>query len=489
MFANFGSGDPLGAVVVMGSRKISPELVEVLPLRGIDTCTREEIQIARFPLDPFYRRILRAYELAPTQVATNGWSQMAGSLYLWFRHSIGFEMPLHVFQKVYLPKKLPKKKDRKEKVDWYYFRPWRVHKPFVLDCPWSIKLWKEMWFWEVAREKAKRLVPRTGGEDEDDEETVPLVKKLKVGDHPKLMLSRLVRGGRTAGEGDKQKRKEIPSDDAAGAINGEEGVAVTTEPLQRTLSITPTRVIVLGDFPSESRRWGKGKEKGRKAFVAGGDIEDLLEASIACSIRAASASMKSLNALKKYKKKMTGEAAKAEEFRATMEGLVATTESAKAAYQKMSEDLAEAKGHIATLTKRLDDTLAPQAIAYIVLEKVNEEKKALQLSSQNEVSALRTDLEAFAKARLDDEEAYVNILSEKRVLKENLVGAEAEFIANFHKTEAYASFSAYFTSIGQQEVITVLHSEFPDLDISILDDKFPAIELGDDVEAFNPPDE
>ncbi|KAL2518864.1 hypothetical protein Adt_15111 [Abeliophyllum distichum] len=45
-----------------------------------------------------FRRILRAYDLAPTQVAPNGWSQMVGGMYLWFRHSFGMEMPLHVFQ-------------------------------------------------------------------------------------------------------------------------------------------------------------------------------------------------------------------------------------------------------------------------------------------------------------------------------------------------------------------------------------------------------
>ncbi|KAL2466035.1 Uncharacterized protein Adt_41886 [Abeliophyllum distichum] len=51
----------------------------------------------RLPLDPFYGCVLKTYGLALTQVATNGWSQMVGSLYLWFWHSTGFEMPLHVF--------------------------------------------------------------------------------------------------------------------------------------------------------------------------------------------------------------------------------------------------------------------------------------------------------------------------------------------------------------------------------------------------------
>ncbi|KAL2524167.1 Uncharacterized protein Adt_09221 [Abeliophyllum distichum] len=66
----------------------------------------------RLPLHPMFRRILRAYDLAPTQVSPNGWSQMVGGMYLWFRHIFGSEMPLHVFQTIYQPRKLPRKKGR-----------------------------------------------------------------------------------------------------------------------------------------------------------------------------------------------------------------------------------------------------------------------------------------------------------------------------------------------------------------------------------------
>ncbi|KAL2527269.1 Plus3 domain-containing protein [Abeliophyllum distichum] len=101
----------------------------------------------RLPLHPMFRRILRAYDLAPTQVTPNGWSQMVGGMYLWFRHSFGMEMSLHVFQTVYQPRKLPRKKGREEEVGWYYFCPWGSHKPLVTGCPSSIKQWKESWFW------------------------------------------------------------------------------------------------------------------------------------------------------------------------------------------------------------------------------------------------------------------------------------------------------------------------------------------------------
>ncbi|KAL2505797.1 Uncharacterized protein Adt_21418 [Abeliophyllum distichum] len=101
----------------------------------------------RLPLHPMLRRILRAYALAPTQVSPNGWSQMMGGMYLWFRHSFGMEMPLHVFQTVYQPRKLPRKKGKEEEAGWYYFCPWGSHKPLVTGCPSSIKQWKESWFW------------------------------------------------------------------------------------------------------------------------------------------------------------------------------------------------------------------------------------------------------------------------------------------------------------------------------------------------------
>ncbi|KAL2505378.1 Uncharacterized protein Adt_20999 [Abeliophyllum distichum] len=90
----------------------------------------------RLPLHPMFRRILKAYDLAPTQVSPNGWSQMVGGMYLWFRHSFGMEMPLHVFQTIYQPRKLPRKKGREEEVGWYYFCPWGSHKPLrVFDDP------------------------------------------------------------------------------------------------------------------------------------------------------------------------------------------------------------------------------------------------------------------------------------------------------------------------------------------------------------------
>ncbi|KAL2497684.1 Uncharacterized protein Adt_23234 [Abeliophyllum distichum] len=56
----------------------------------------------RLPLHPMFRRILKVYDLAPTQVSPNGWSQMVGGMY---------------------------------------------PSPLVTGYPSSIKQWKESWFW------------------------------------------------------------------------------------------------------------------------------------------------------------------------------------------------------------------------------------------------------------------------------------------------------------------------------------------------------
>ncbi|KAL2541247.1 hypothetical protein Adt_02225 [Abeliophyllum distichum] len=112
----------------------------------------------------------------------------------------------------------------------------------------------------------------------------------------------------------------------------------------------------------------------------------------------------------------------------------------------MNQSLVEVEENIAALTKSFDDALAAQAITATALEKANEEKNALQLSSQSEVALLKAELEATAKAWSDSEDVYVRILAEKKTLEEKLTNAEVEFTANFHNIEAYASFFSFFAS-------------------------------------------
>ncbi|KAL2513325.1 Uncharacterized protein Adt_18925 [Abeliophyllum distichum] len=252
------------------------------------------------------------------------------------------------------------KKDKEEEVGWYYFGPWRVHKPFVLDCPSSIKLWKEAWFWvsgnwqrvvsdpepeldvpgvygnasaflqcELKKEELDILREIYGQASEDKrfgklirlpkylielgqmatKEVAHLPNRPKVVDQPKPTLSRLVRSSRV-GEGlknNKKKEKESLSKGVTKVVSEAKAVAIVTELLQRVLSVTPTRAIVVGDLlhrdldlqsALEAQAFSRYLPLSWKAFMIEGDMEYLLEASIACSIRATSTSMRSLNALK-----------------------------------------------------------------------------------------------------------------------------------------------------------------------------------------------
>ncbi|KAL2453101.1 hypothetical protein Adt_49399 [Abeliophyllum distichum] len=67
------------------------------------------------PKDP------EGYDLAPYPGHSQWLESDGGEHVLWFRHSFGMEMPLHVFQSVYQPRKLPRKKGKEEEVGWYYF--------------------------------------------------------------------------------------------------------------------------------------------------------------------------------------------------------------------------------------------------------------------------------------------------------------------------------------------------------------------------------
>ncbi|KAL2492793.1 Uncharacterized protein Adt_28421 [Abeliophyllum distichum] len=198
MSSSATGGDTLRRVEGEASPSVSQSMEGVLPIRGVDGNTGEALPIGPAPglreaSDPYRVEVVRWAALdvpsimveedltrmreeymipsdiglilpEPNEracssrmgctalhlnafVAPNGWSQMVGGMYLWFRHSFGMEMPLHVFQTVYQPRKLLRKKGKEEEAGWYYFCPWGSHKPLVTGCPSSIKQWKESWFW------------------------------------------------------------------------------------------------------------------------------------------------------------------------------------------------------------------------------------------------------------------------------------------------------------------------------------------------------
>ncbi|KAL2476182.1 Uncharacterized protein Adt_36918 [Abeliophyllum distichum] len=567
----------------------------------------------RLPLHPMLRRILRAYSLAPTQVSPNGWSQMVGGMYLWFRHSFGMEMPLHVFQTVYQPRKLPKKKGKEEEVGWYYFCPWGSHKPLVTGCPSSIKQWKESWFWvsgnwqrvvddpepdldvpsvygiasslprcelssgsievlrsiyqadtksrsysfilnrqrclvelglipsqaemdqgrrprptlaKLAKQRPRTLVPGSA-EDSSQRRVIEelsragnkeAAKVIEVDDTPEteVPLSRK-RKARPSGPGATQA--------AVIAVESADPPTTASVPaLQRTLAVNTAGEVVL-EGPSKSTPAPEGESGGSyeskkrlreligapgaripddalrsvpffpsmgaqafkkyftpkwEEFSSHGELEDVLEASLASAIRASAMQMKVLGEFRnrmQEQKRRFAEASKADkEHQQALEGLKAALESAEIAYKQMEADLRESDSNLLNMTKQLDNANAAQKVAAEALEVANAEKRRLQeevKSRDEEISSLRRELADAAEGRKVAEEGKEEVEARWKEVEAKLVNAEADFVANFHNTEAYSNFSDYFARVGQQEVLTALRTDHPDFDVKNLEARFP----------------
>ncbi|KAL2470966.1 Uncharacterized protein Adt_39102 [Abeliophyllum distichum] len=545
----------------------------------------------RLPLHPMLRRILRAYSLAPTQVSPNGWSQMVGGMYLWFRHSFGMEMPLHVFQTVYQPRKLSRKKGKEEEAGWYYFCPWGSHKPLVTGCPSSIKQWKESWFWvsgnwqRVVDDPEPDLdVPSVYGiasgyqEPELQLHLEPTAlpgrtwsNRLSRGDAPRPTLAKLAKqrprtlvpgsaedssqrrviedlsraGNKEAAEPPKvievddapetevplsRKRKARPSgpgtSQAAGAAVeiADPPTTISVPPLQRTLAVNTAGEVVL-EGPSKSTPTPEGGSGGSynsrrrlreligapgarilddalrsvpfypsigaqafkkyftpkwEEFSSHGELEDVLEASLASAIRASAMQMKVMGEFRnrmQEQKRRVAEASKADkEHQQALEGLRTALEGAQIAYKQMEADLRESDSNLLNMTKQLDNANAAQKVAAEALEAANVEKRRLQeeaKSRDEEVSSLRQELANAAKGKKEAEDGKEEVEARLKEVEAKLANAEADFVANFHNTEAYSNFSDYFARVGQQEVLTALRTDHPDFDVKTLETRFP----------------
>ncbi|KAL2498210.1 Uncharacterized protein Adt_23760 [Abeliophyllum distichum] len=535
----------------------------------------------RLPLHPMLRRILRAYSLAPTQVSPNGWSQMVGGMYLWFRHSFGMEMPLHVFQTVYQPRKLPKKKGKEEEAGWYYFCPWGSHKPLVTGCPSSIKQWKESWFWvsgnwqRVVDDPEPDLdvpsvygiassLPRcelSSGSIEvlrsiyqaDTKSRsysfilnrqrclvelglIPSQAEMDQGRRPRPTLAKLAKQRpRTLVPGsaeDSSQRREGQALWARGHLGGGHCSGErrslqrlpASQALQRTLAVNTAGEVVL-EGPSKSTPAPEGESGGSyeskkrlreligapgaripddalrsvpffpsmgaqafkkyftpkwEEFSSHGELEDVLEASLASAIRASAMQMKVLGEFRnrmQEQKRRFAEASKADkEHQQALEGLKAALESAEIAYKQMEADLRESDSNLLNMTKQLDNANAAQKVAAEALEAANVEKRRLQeeaKSRDEEISSLRRELANAAEGRKVAEEGKEEVEARLKEVEAKLVNAEADFVANFHNTEAYSNFSDYFARVGQQEVLTALRTDHPDFDVKNLETRFP----------------
>ncbi|KAL2491835.1 putative abhydrolase domain-containing protein [Abeliophyllum distichum] len=208
-------------------------------------------------------------------------------------------------------------------------------------------------------------------------------------------------------------------------------------------------------------------------FSSHGELEDVLEASLASAIRASAMQMKVLGEFRtrmQEQKRRAAEASKADkEHQQALEGLRAALESAQAAYNQMEADLKESDSNLLNLTKQLDNANAAQRVAAEALEAANRDKRWLleeAKSREEEIEGLRKELAAAEKGKKEAEDG-------KGEVEAKLANAEADFVANFHNTEAYSNFADYFARVGQQEVLAALRNDHPELDVKNLEARFP----------------
>ncbi|KAL2461800.1 Uncharacterized protein Adt_45220 [Abeliophyllum distichum] len=322
-------------------------------------------------------------------------------------------------------------------------------------------------FWCPAEDTSQRkVIEDLSREGNRAEVTAPDVVEIEDTCVPEgeVPLKRKRKGG-ASGSGPSQSKKKVELVDNY--------IVCAPQPFQRTLSVNPSGEVVL-DSPSQadpvSGGSGVGPFDSRKKlrelieppgsrisddtlrnvpffpsigaqavkkyltpkweeFASHGEREDVLEAGLAAAIRVTSLQMKVLGSF----------------------GLA---------------DLRESDSNILQLTKQLDNANAAQKVAK---KRLLSESKSRNLEFQR----LRGELEISEKGRTEAEAKVTRLLGEKKEMEAKLENVEADFIANFHNTEAYTNFSDYFARVGHQEVLAALRTERPDLDLGPLGDKFP----------------
>ncbi|KAL2505746.1 putative abhydrolase domain-containing protein [Abeliophyllum distichum] len=530
------------------------------------------------------RRILRAYALAPTQVSPNGWSQMMGGMYLWFRHSFGMEMPLHVFQTVYLAEEVAEEEGQRGGGRLVLFLSLGVSQTLSDRLPLFHKTMEGelvLGVWQLAEggrrpgaglgcskclrnsqlsssvrafkwEHRRASVNLPGGYEEPklqlhfEPTALPggtwhlYAAEMDQGKRPRPTLAALTKQRpRMLVPGsaeDSSQRKAIEDLSRAGnkeAAEPPKAAAVeiadpattcSVPPLQRTLAVNTAGEVVL-EGPSKSTPAPEGGSGGAydskrrlreligapgarvpddalrsvpfypsmgaqafkkyftpkwEEFSSHGELEDVLEASLASAIRASAMQMKVLGEFRNQmqeQKRRVAEASKADkEHQQALEGLKAALESAQIAYKQMEADLRESDSNLLNMTKQLDNANAAQKVAAEALEAANVEKRRLQeeaKSRDEEISGLRKELADAEEGKKAAEDGRKEAEAGKKEVEARLANAEADFVANFHNTEAYSNFADYFARIGQQEVMTVLRNDHPDFDVKSLEAKFP----------------
>ncbi|KAL2518813.1 hypothetical protein Adt_15060 [Abeliophyllum distichum] len=145
-------------------------------------------------------------------------------------------------------------------------------------------------------------------------------------------------------------------------------------------------------------------------------------------------------------------------------------------YERLQMDLKELDSNVLRLTKKLDYANVAQKITAEALDVANQEKKQVleeSASCQLEAEGLRGSLEASEKGQKEAEAKVARLLAKEKEMEEKMGSVEAEYVANFHNTEAYTNFSNYFAKVGHQEVLAVLRSNYLNFNIGSLEARFP----------------
>ncbi|KAL2474258.1 putative abhydrolase domain-containing protein [Abeliophyllum distichum] len=385
---------------------------------------------------------------------------MVGSMYLWFRHSFGMEMPLQVFQSVYQPRKLPRKKGKEEEVGWYYFCPWGSHKPLVTGCPSSIKQWKESWFW-VKGNWAEGPLPRCELSRENTDVIRSIYEADIKGRSYNFILNRqrcLVELGLVASKADMDQgrrprptlaklAKQRPRTLVPGSAEDSSQRKVI-EDLSRAgnkEAAEASKIIEVDDAPEaeaevplsrkrKARPSGPGTSQASAAAVEIVDPPTISVPPLQRTLTVNTAGEVVLEGASKSTPTPEGETGGSydskrrlreligapgigckskrsaplkpqrtdKEHQQALEGLKAALESAEIAYKQMEADLRESDSNLLNMTKQLDNANAAQRVAAEALEAANVEKRRLQeeaKSRDEEVSSLRQELANAAKGR------------------------------------------------------------------------------------------
>ncbi|KAL2479993.1 hypothetical protein Adt_32959 [Abeliophyllum distichum] len=310
----------------------------------------------------------------------------------------------------------------------------------------------------LTKQRPKILVPgstedtsqRKAIEDlsrEENKEAVEASKVIEVDDAPEVEVPlSQKKKARAAGTGTSQVRGSV--------VEVVDNYTVCSALLlQRTLAVSTSAVVVL-EGPSRSTQAPGGEDGG--PFDSKRRLREFIGAPGA---RIPDDALRNLpfypsmgvQALKKYFTPKWKEFSSHEELEDVLEASLALAIRASA------------------MELKLDNANAAQKVIAEALEAANGEKRRLLEEAKlhdDEIQSLRRDLESSENGRKEAEAG-------RKEVEVKLANVEADFVVNFHNTEAYTNFSDYFARVGQQEVLTALRKDHSNLDIGTLEARFP----------------